>query len=72
MNEAISAVFMAVAEELAQQAKDSMPEMREGEVIRREWYKNGVYSRETVYQNAVFVSEYNFRQRKSRRVEIKK
>lgn len=72
MNEAVSAVFMAIAKELSQQAKANMPEMREGEVIRREWYRDGIYSRETVYQDAVFLSEYNFRQRKSRRMTVKK
>jgi hypothetical protein len=40
-------VIAAVAKELAQKARDCMPNLREGEVIRREWYENGIYYRET-------------------------
>ena len=40
---AATSVLLAVATELAQQAKSSMPEMREGERILREWYESGVY-----------------------------
>lgn len=35
---AATSVLLAVAMELAQQAKSSMPEIREGERIQREWY----------------------------------
>ena len=40
---AATSVLLAVATELAQQAKSGMPEMREGERILREWYESGVY-----------------------------
>ena len=41
----VSATLIAVAKELAARAKDSLPELQEGEEIVREWYRNGVYSR---------------------------
>lgn len=59
----VTAVLFAVAKELAAQAKASFPELREGERIQREWYDNGVYSRETVLNGESFLSQYDFRQR---------
>ena len=55
--------MLAVAKELAQQAQDSLPRIREGEQVRREWYKNGVYSRETMFDGEIVLSQYDFRQR---------
>ena len=66
------AVLLAVATELAKQAKSEMPEMREGETVRREWYENGVYYRETEMDGEVFQSQYDFRQRKIRRLAVEK
>lgn len=66
------AVLLAVATELAKQAKSEMPEMREGETVRREWYKDGVYYRETEMNGEVFQSQYDFRRRKSRRLAVEK
>ena len=66
------AVLLAVANELAKQAKSNLPEMREGEKIQSEWYKDGVYYRETVLNGEVFQSQYDFRQRKSRRLAVEK
>ncbi len=69
---AIPAVLLAVATELAKTAKSSMPEIRDGEKIRREWFENGIYFRETEYSGEIFQSQYDFRQRKSRRVAVVK
>lgn len=69
---AAPAVLFAVATELAELAKSSMPKMREGEKIQREWFENGVYYRETALGDEVFRSHYDFRQRKSRRVAVVK
>lgn len=68
----IPAVLLAVATELAKTAKSSMPEIRDGEKIRREWFENGIYFRETEYDGGIFQSQYDFRQRKSRRVAVVK
>jgi len=60
---AISAVFYAVAEELAQNAINSMPKLRDGERIQKEWYADGVYYRETVFNGETFTNQYDFRKR---------
>ena len=49
-----------------------MPKLREGERIQREWYKNGVYYRETTLDGETYQSQYDFRQRKSRRMAVVK
>lgn len=64
------AVLLAVATELAEQAKAEMPELRDGERVRREWYKNGIYYRETTLDGETYQSQYDFRQRKSRRMAV--
>ncbi len=69
---AASAVLSAVATELAMQAQSSLPELQDGEKIQREWYENGTYNRETVLNGIVFLSQFDFRQRKSRRVAVSK
>jgi len=66
----VSAVLIAVAKELAAQAKSSFPELQSGEQIRREWYENGVYFRETTLDGVTFLSQYDFRQRTCCRMEI--
>ncbi len=58
------AVLLAIATELAKSAKDSMPELREGEHIKREWFKDGVYCRETTLNDEVYIAQYDFKQRK--------
>lgn len=63
---AVSAVLFAVATELAKQAKDSLPELQDGEKIQREWLDSGIYYRETTLKGETFISQYDFRQRKSR------
>lgn len=71
MNDTAVAVLYAVAEELAQQAKESMPKLRENEKIRKEWLENCVYYRETTLDGKIYRSQYDFRQRKSRQVAVK-
>lgn len=67
---AASAVLFAVATELANQAKDSLPELREGEKVQREWLEAGIYKRLTVFEGRTFLSQFDFRQKKSRRVAV--
>lgn len=66
----VSAALFAVATELAKSAKESLPEMRDGEELRREWYNDGIYYRETAYQGKRFLSQYDFRQRESRQEAV--
>lgn len=60
------AVLLAVAKELAETAKSSMPEMRDGEKVIHEWFEEGIYYRETELAGEIFVGQYDFRQKKSR------
>ena len=53
------AVITAVANELAEKAKSSMPELQNGEKILREWYKGGIYYRETNLR----LCRYDFREK---------
>lgn len=62
---AASAVLFAVANELAQKAKDSLPQLRDGERVRREWLADGVYYRQTELGGGTYLSKYDFRQRAS-------
>ena len=61
----ISTVLYAIAEELAKKAMDSLPKIREGEEIQKEWYENGVYYRETSFDGKTYLSQYDFRQNKA-------
>lgn len=65
MSAVASAVLLAVAKELAQTAKDSLPKLRDGERVLREWYADGVYYRETEFNGGTFISQYDFQQRES-------
>ena len=71
MKSTLTALF-AVATELGELAKSSMPEIREGEVINREWLENGVYYRETALNDRLYLASFNFRQRTSRQVQLLK
>lgn len=62
-----TAVLTAIAAELAETAKNSLPKMRNGEMVQREWYKNGIYYRETVYGKETYLCQFDFRKRKSHR-----
>lgn len=57
-------VLFAVAEELAELARSSVPAIRKGEKIQREWLDNGVYYRETLFNSETFLARFDFRQRK--------
>ena len=67
---AASAVLFAVATELANQAKGSLPELREGEKVQREWFEGGIYKRLTTFEGRTFLSQFDLRQKKSRRVAV--
>ena len=68
---AVSEVLFAVARELAKQAKDSLPELQDGEKIQREWLDSGIYYRETMLRGQTFISQYDFKQRKRRQIAVK-
>ena len=40
-------------------------EVEDGERLKREWFSDGVYYRETVFDGEIFTSQYDFRQRES-------
>lgn len=67
---AASAVLFAVATELANEAKSALPKLRNNEIVRREWLENGIFYRETSYQGKRFISQFDFRQRKSRHMAV--
>ena len=64
---AASAVLFAVATELANQAKGSLPELREGEKVQREWFEGGIYKRLTTLGGRTFLIKLDFRKKKGRR-----
>ena len=57
-------VLLQVAKELAEKARNSVPHLRDGEKITREWLSGGVYHRETVFNGATSLARYDFRERK--------
>jgi hypothetical protein len=63
----VSAVIIAVAEELAKQARSGLPELLKGEEILKEWLDGDIYYRTTNYQGKEFLSQYNLRQKTSQR-----
>lgn len=65
-------VLLTVANQLAKQAMDSMPKLQEDERIKREWYKNHIYFRETELNGETFLSQYDFKQRTRRREAVEK
>lgn len=67
---AASAVLFAVATELAEEAKKSLPELECGESVFREWLEGGIYYRETSREGKKFLSQFDFRQRKSRSAAV--
>ena len=54
-------VLLTVANELAEKAKSSLPNLRGGEEVTREWFDNAVYHRETIFENKLFHVGYDFR-----------
>ena len=57
-------ILVKVAEELAELARSSVPKLRDGERIKREWLDKGVYYRETVFCGEKFLARFNLKQRK--------
>ena len=63
-----SAVLIAIAKELARQAKDNLPKLQEGEEVQREWFEDGIYYRESLIDGSSYISQFDFKNRESRRV----
>lgn len=62
----VSAVLIAIAKELAKQAQDNLPKLQEGEEVQREWLENGIYYRESLLNGVSYISQFDFKYRKSR------
>ena len=58
-------ILLRIAEEIAELARSSVPKLRDGEQIKREWLDNGVYYRETVFCGEKFLARFNLKQRKN-------
>ena len=42
--------------------------MNDGEKVQREWLEDGIYCRETTFEGEIVRCQYDFRQRKIRRI----
>lgn len=62
MKNALAALF-EVAKELSELAKNSIPKLREGEVIKCEWLRDGIYCRETVFNGTAYQAKFDFKKR---------
>lgn len=62
----VSTVLIAIAKELARQAQDNLPQLQEGEEFQREWFENGIYYRESSLDGISYISQFDFKYRKSR------
>ena len=69
MSPALS-VLLAVATELAELAKTSLPVLRKGETVQREWLEDAIFYRETSLDGRKFIAQFSFRQRESCRVAV--
>ena len=58
-------VMLAIANELAAQAKENMPELRKDEILIKEWFCDGVYYRTTKFEGQQSTYLFDFRQKKS-------
>ena len=63
MNHA-SQVLLAVATELSELAKASLPALREGETMQHEWFRDATFYRETNLSGQRFIAQFNFLERK--------
>lgn len=63
-----SEVLLSIATELANMAKASLPKLNDGEKVQREWLEDGIYCRETTFEGEIVRCQYDFRQRKIRRI----
>ena len=66
-----SQVLLAVATELSELAKTSLPALQDGETVQREWFKNATFYRETNLNGQKFIAQFNFQQRKSHMTLVK-
>lgn len=66
-----ASVLLAVAAELSELAKNSLPALRKGEMVQREWLEDGSFYRETSLDGLKFIAQFNFQQRRSRRVAVR-
>lgn len=71
MTKEIASVLLAVAKELEQEILRSLPQLRDRETIRDEWFSNGIYHRETELDGRISVNEFDFRDRKCRNIPRK-
>lgn len=62
--------LLAVATELSELAKASLPKLRKGETVKREWLKDAIYYRETIWNGRKFIAQFDFRQRESRQMAV--
>ena len=65
-----SQALFSTAKEIAKQAENSMPKLKKGEVVKREWLKNEVYYRITVLNGVRYRAEYNFKTKKACQFKI--
>ena len=56
-------VLLTIAEELATLAKSGMPKLRKGETVNREWLKDGLYYRETIFNGKTYRAVFDFKRR---------
>ena len=59
-----SSVLLAIAIELSELANNSLPKLRNGETVQREWFKETTLYRETSLNGQKFITQFNFLQRK--------
>ena len=64
-------ILLIVATELSNLAKSSLPKLRKGETVQREWFKDATFYRETNLNGQKFIAQFNFLQRKSYRTLVK-
>ena len=66
----VGKTLLVVAKELAESATNSLPELREGELIKKEWLKDNIYCRETIHKNKVYHAKFDFHRRQGNVVAI--
>ena len=59
-----SSVLLAIATELSELAKTSLPKLRKGEHVQREWLENATLYRETTLDGQKIITQFSFLQRK--------
>ncbi len=60
-----SLVLLAIATELSELAKTSLPKLRKGEQVQREWFENATLYRETTLDGQKIITQFNFLHRKT-------